>query len=159
LLLICSSLSFSTFVLFGHHFLFIIIWSSNTATLSLTLSPIKDTLLEENIYQLLNWFKLCLLCPFDNVRHVPRNLRKTVRPKKCHQKAIEMASAIFLVSTLFTFSFGSMQFIRKKEWKCWILFILLSKTPSQFQRQSWFEQEISTTNTLQFQLYIFLYEL
>jgi len=26
---------------------------------------------------------------------VPRNLRKTVRPKKCYQKAIEMASAIF----------------------------------------------------------------
>jgi len=26
---------------------------------------------------------------------VPRNLRKTVRPKKCHQKAIEMVSAIF----------------------------------------------------------------
>jgi len=36
-----------------------------------------------------------LLCPFDKVRCVPRNLRKTVRPKKCYQRAIEMASAIF----------------------------------------------------------------
>jgi len=43
----------------------------------------------------MNLLKPCLLCPFDNFRRVPRNFRKTVRPKKCHQKAIEVASAIF----------------------------------------------------------------
>jgi len=99
-----------------------------------------------------NLLKLCLFCPFDKVRCVPRNLRKTVRPKTLMaSKGRWNGTCHISCFNFFQFSFGGRQAVYQiKEWKCWILFILLSKPPSRFQMQSWFEQEISTKVHLSF---------
>jgi len=75
-----------------------------------------------------NLLKLCLFCPFDKVRCVPRNLRKTVRPKTLMaSKGRWNGTCHISCFNFFQFSFGGRQAVYQiKEWKCWILFILLS---------------------------------
>lgn len=147
----------------------IIVWSSYTLTISPTSSPILRTnFWKRKCIYLLIFLKPCLLCPFQKVRCVPRNWNKikTVGHKKCQyqwlQKAVGRARAIFqCFGLLFLFStiLEAPSFSDKRMNMLDTFSIAFNKNIADSKAKLIWKISTTTTRTLQFQLYIFLYEL